>query len=183
METVVANVKELTRANVTALVIPLEPDRTYQVTVRKEGDSGRLGTSYYVNPYTGDITGSSLEKTITADFMRSMFSLRRWLLLDRIDAPLIGELPNRKLGSYITGTATILFTLGLITGLIIWVPRKIKYWKKGLKIKWDGNWKRINHDLHNTLAFYSLIFLLLMVLSLVSRSASENTRHLSGAGG
>src|SRR5690606_14741687 len=106
--------------------------------------------------------GTSMEKTATADFMRSMFSLHRWLLLDRIEEPLIGELANRTLGSYITGTATILFTLGVITGLVVWFPQRIKNWKQGLKIKWDGNWKRINHDIHNSLAFYSLIILFLM---------------------
>lgn len=161
-ETVIANIKELTQANVTAIAISHDPARTYQVTVRKEGDNSRSGTSYYVNPYTGDITGTSLEKTATADFMRSMFSLHRWLLLDRIEEPLIGELPNRTLGSYITGAATILFTLGVITGMVIWVPQKVKSWKQGLKIKWDANWKRVNHDLHNTLAFYSLIILFVM---------------------
>lgn len=161
-ETVIANVKELTQAKVTSISISHDPARTYQVTVRKEGDNSRSGTSYYVNPYTGDITGTSLEKTATADFMRSMFSLHRWLLLDRVEKPLIGDLPNRNLGSYITGAATILFTLGVITGLIIWVPQKARNWKQGLKIKWDGNWKRINHDLHNTLAFYSLILLFIM---------------------
>jgi uncharacterized iron-regulated membrane protein len=161
-ETVIANIKELTQANVTAIAISHDPARTYQVTVRKEGDNSRSGTSYYVNPYTGDITGTSLEKTATADFMRRMFSLHRWLLLDRIEEPLIGELPNRTLGSYITGAATILFTLGVITGMVIWVPQKVKSWKQGLKIKWDANWKRVNHDLHNTLAFYSLIILFVM---------------------
>lgn len=159
---VIATIKELTQANVTAIAIPNDPARTYQVTVRKEGDNSRFGTSYYVNPYTGDITGTSLEKNPAAEFMRSMFSLHRWLLLDRIEKPLIGDLPNRTLGSYITGTATILFTLGVITGLVIWFPQKIKNWKQGLKVKWSGNWKRVNHDLHNTLAFYSLIILFVM---------------------
>lgn len=159
---VIATIKELTQANVTAIAIPNDPARTYQVTVRKEGDNSRFGTSYYVNPYTGDITGTSLEKNPAAEFMRSMFSLHRWLLLDRIEEPLIGDLPNRTLGSYITGTATILFTLGVITGLVIWFPQKIKNWKQGLKVKWSGNWKRVNHDLHNTLAFYSLIILFVM---------------------
>src|SRR5690606_5860804 len=91
-----------------------------------------------------------------------MFSLHRWLLLDRIEEPLIGELPNRTLGSYITGAATIMFTLGVITGMVIWVPQKVKNWKQGLKIKWNANWKRGNHDLHNTLSLCALIFLFLM---------------------
>jgi uncharacterized iron-regulated membrane protein len=55
--------------------------------------------------------------------------------------------------------------LGCITGLIIWFPQKLKHWRQGLKIKWNAGWKRVNHDLHNSLAFYSLIFLLLMGLT------------------
>lgn len=129
------------------------------------GGAGRPspGTLYAVNPYTGELLGNvSAEKNGTTEFMRAMFSLHRWLLLDRIEEPIFGDLPNRKLGSYITGTATILFTFGVLTGLVIWFPKKVKSWKQGLKIKLDANWKRINHDLHNTLAFYSLIFLFLM---------------------
>src|SRR5690606_25781949 len=61
-----------------------------------------------------------------------------------------------------TGAATIMFTLGVITGMVIWVPQKVRNWKQGLKVKWNANWKRVNHDLHNTLAFYSLIILFLM---------------------
>ncbi len=117
---------------------------------------------YLVDPYTGELKGSASEKNNVTEFMSTMFSLHRWLLLDKIEEPIFGELPNRKLGSYISGTCTILFTLGLITGLVIWFPQKIKSWKQGLTVKWDSNWKRINHDLHNSLAFYSFIFLLLM---------------------
>jgi len=122
-----------------------------------------MGTVYAVNPYTGIIVGNISEYSNgVTTFMRDMFSLHRWLLLDRVEEPIFGELANRTLGSYITGTATILFTIGVLTGLIIWFPKKVKNWKQGLKIKWRANWKRLNHDLHNTLAFYSLIFLFLM---------------------
>lgn len=120
------------------------------------------GVQYMVDPYTGKILGSSADKNAVSEFMQMMFSLHRWLLLDKIEEPLIGELPNRKLGSYISGTATILFTLGVITGIIIWFPQKIRNWKQGLKIKYNANWKRVNHDLHNSLGFYSCIFLFLM---------------------
>lgn len=126
------------------------------------GGRGPSGTSYMVNPYTGQVLGDARIKTATSEFMGTLFSLHRWLLLDKIEEPLIGELPNRKLGSYITGFCTILFTLGVITGFIIWFPQKLKFWKQGLKIKWGGSWKRTNHDLHNTLGFYSCILLFLM---------------------
>jgi uncharacterized iron-regulated membrane protein len=32
-------------------------------------------------------------------------------------------------------------------------------------VKWSGNWKRINHDLHNALAFYSFIALFIMAVT------------------
>lgn len=136
---------------------------------KKEGkgvERGGRGTQYMVNPYSGIIVGDSQSsKTFTSEFMQLMFSLHRWLLLDKIEEPIFGSLENRKLGSYISGTATILFTLGVITGIVIWFPQKLKSWRQGLKIKTSGNWKRLNHDLHNSLGFYSCIFLLLMGLT------------------
>jgi uncharacterized iron-regulated membrane protein len=141
--------------------VPFKPDRSVQVNVKKEGDQSRSGTTYFINPYSGEILGNNAEPTWADVLMKDLFSLHRWLMLDRIEKPLIGELPNRTLGSYITGTATILFTIGVLTGMIIWFPKRIKNWKQGLKIK-TGNWKRMNHDLHNSLAFYSVIILFLM---------------------
>lgn len=152
--------------SITGVTIPAELNRTYQFNVKKAGDEGpRGGTTYFVNPYTGEITGNSKEKNGTKEFMGTMFSLHRWLLLDKVKQPIINGVENRKLGSWITGFATIIFTLGCITGLIIWFPQKVKHWRQGLKIKWNAGWKRVNHDLHNSLAFYSLIFLLLMGLT------------------
>lgn len=116
-----------------------------------------------VNPYSGELIGDVSEvKTKTADFMQTMFGLHRWLLLNEIDEPIISGIENRKLGSWITGTATLLFLFGVISGMVIWFPNKMRSWKNGLKIKWSAKWKRVNHDLHNTLGFYSCIILLLM---------------------
>lgn len=149
----------------TSIYIPGSSTRTYRLSLKKEGDKEARPVSYFVNPYTGNIPGNSNEKNGTKEFMSNMFSLHRWLLLDKIEKPLIKGTTNRELGSMITGWATILFTLGCITGLVIWFPQKVKHWRQGLKIKWKASWKRLNHDLHNTLAFYALIFLLLMGLT------------------
>jgi uncharacterized iron-regulated membrane protein len=97
--------------------------------------------------------------------MGYMFSLHRWLLLDKIEEPILESMGNRDLGRFINGVATLLFLFGVVSGIFIWFPQKIKNWKQGLKIKWSANWKRVNHDLHNTLAFYSLIFLFLMAVT------------------
>ncbi len=172
----ISTVSSETGGQVISIKIPADPTRSYVLTVSKpEEPTGNTAPSasekpstpspriqYWVNPYSGKILGSSADKNSVFDFMQMMFSLHRWLLLDRIEEPLIGELPNKKLGSYISGTATILFTLGVITGIIIWFPQKIRNWKQGLKIKWNANWKRVNHDIHNSLGFYSCIFLFMM---------------------
>lgn len=166
VDSLLAKIKLEAGGSITGVTIPAELNRTYQFNVKKAGDEGpRGGTTYFVNPYTGEITGNSKEKNSTKEFMGTMFSLHRWLLLDKVKQPIINGVENRKLGSWITGFATIIFTLGCITGLIIWFPQKVKHWRQGLKIKWNAGWKRVNHDLHNSLAFYSLIFLLLMGLT------------------
>lgn len=119
-------------------------------------DRERIKT-YLVNPYTGDIQGDA--RTPTAQFFSTVMGLHRWLLLEH------------STGRLITGTATLLFILIEITGLILWLPAKLKSWKKwsawkaGFKIKTDANWKRINHDLHNTLGFYTFLLITLMALT------------------
>lgn len=164
-EQLIGKVQQVSGGKVTAVNIPADPGRSYQFNVKTNNDKSRFGTAYMVDPYTGKILGNSLEKNGTREFMSTMFSLHRWLLLDKIEKPVLSSMTNRELGSKISGWTTIIFTLGCITGLIIWFPQKVRTWRQGLKIKLSGNWKRINHDLHNTLAFYSLLFLLVMGLT------------------
>lgn len=138
-------------------------DRTVQFQVKKEGEERPV--TYFVSPYSGEILANSIEKTSAEEFMGYMFSLHRWLLIDKVEEPILESMTNQELGRFINGVATLLFLLGVITGIFIWVPQKAKNWKQGLKIKWNANWKRVNHDLHNTLAFYSLIFLFIMAVT------------------
>lgn len=159
---VLETVRAQLSGDLTGIQVPHDPSRSLQLTVREENSNSRGGTTYFVNPYTAEILGTSKDPNRANEWLRTLFSLHRWLMLDRIENPIIGELPNRTLGSYITGTATILFTLGVLTGLVIWIPRKVKNWKQGLKVKFGSSWKRTNHDLHNTLAFYSAIILFIM---------------------
>ncbi|ETN94240.1 PepSY-associated TM helix domain-containing protein [Zhouia amylolytica] len=119
----------------------------------KQSPKERRGTTYFVDPYTG----ASLvpKKTSADDFMFSMFKLHRWLLVDS------------KIGRPIVGIATILFLILSISGIVLWFPKKLKWknFKAGFKIKTKANWKRVNHDLHNTLGFYSCILILIMGLT------------------
>ncbi|GAA4134906.1 hypothetical protein GCM10022216_08420 [Sphingobacterium kyonggiense] len=143
-----------------------KPSKEKKAPAGPAGGRGPRANQFAVNPYTGEAIGDpSDEKTKTAEFMQKMFGLHRWLLLNEIEEPIIDGVENRKLGSWITGTATLLFLLGVITGMVIWFPNKIRSWKNGLKIRWTANWKRVNHDLHNTLGFYSCIILFLMAVT------------------
>ncbi|SEQ78739.1 Uncharacterized iron-regulated membrane protein [Myroides profundi] len=108
----------------------------------------------YLNPYTNEVVGSG--KGPADEFFMTVFKLHRWLLLES------------EIGRPIVGIATIIFVFLSVSGLILWLPKKIKgrkSFKPGFKIKFNANWKRINHDLHNTLGFYTLIIVLIMSLT------------------
>ncbi|RYY95424.1 MAG: PepSY domain-containing protein, partial [Chitinophagaceae bacterium] len=103
------------------------------------------GFTIFVNPYTGAI----LEKySYRETAFYTVFALHRWLLG--------GE---GSVGKYIVGISTLLFLFILITGIILWWPRTRKIMQQRLSIKWGASWKRVNHDLHLVLGFYSAIFL------------------------
>ena len=146
----IAVVGQDTGKEVSSITIPHDLNRTYLVNVRGKEEKGR-GSNVPVNPYTGEVTASG--DPVGGEFFMTMFRLHRWLLLDT------------EIGRPIVGWATIIFTLIIISGMFIWIPQKVRYWKQGLRIKWSGNWKRINHDLHNTLGFYSAFLLLVMSLT------------------
>ncbi len=139
-----------------AVVIPAGDKSSYQVVVgkvekdQKSGGRGR-GTPYFVNPYTGEVLGTG--ETSSSEFFMVMFRMHRWLLLDT------------EIGRPIVGVATLIFVIIIITGMVIWVPKKVKNWKQGLTIKAGANWKRVNHDLHNALGLYASLFLLVMALT------------------
>ena len=154
-------------ANLSAEVVGVNvlqgEDRTVQFSLKKAGEERAI--TYFVNPYTGAILADNAEKTATEEFMGYMFSLHRWLLLDKIEEPILERMTNQELGRFINGVATLLFLLGVMTGIFLWFPQKVKNWRQGLRVKWSGNWKRVNHDLHNTLAFYALGALFIMAVT------------------
>lgn len=165
--------KPAIQGNITGVKVPFNEERSTAILYSKtqkdgEQSSGRRRRSnqMMVNSYTGDVLGDASEtKTKTAEFMGKMFGLHRWLLLNEVETPIIEGVENRKLGSWITGTATLLFLTGVLSGLVIWFPKKMRGWKNGLKIRWTANWKRVNHDLHNTLGLYAWIILFLMAVT------------------
>jgi|SRR5690554_507086 len=142
---------------VSSVTIKNDTKLPYEFRV-KTSPKDRRGTIFNVNPYTGEVL--KYEASKLNGFFLSMFKLHRWLLLDI------------SVGRPIVGIATLIFLLLTLSGLVIWFPKKLKWrnFKQGFKIKFSANWKRINHDLHNTIGFYSSIILLIMGLTGLSWS-------------
>lgn len=134
------------------VTIPAVRDKALNFSV-KTSPKERRGTTYYVDPYSGEY--QKVQKSNFDGFFMTMFIMHRWLLLDT------------EIGRPIVGVATIIFLFLSISGIILWFPKKMKWknFKPGFKIKLKANWKRINHDLHNTLGFYACIFLVIMSLT------------------
>lgn len=135
------------------ITISNEPLKPIQFSVAAK-EKGKRGETLYVDPYKRELLGTG--KGPASEFFMTVFKLHRWLLLDS------------SIGRPIVGWATVIFVFLSISGLILWFPKKIKGWKSfkpGFKIKFQAKWKRINHDLHNTLGFYSLLLILVMSFS------------------
>jgi len=109
-------------------------------------------TSVFINPYTGDVTGVRNYKN---DFFYIIKYLHWSLLL------------GTQYGQPIVGWSTLIFVVLLISGLVLWWPKK---WnraekQKAFTIKWKAKFKRLNYDLHNVPGFYSLLIALILALT------------------
>ncbi|MHA6727144.1 PepSY-associated TM helix domain-containing protein [Chryseobacterium sp. A301] len=131
------------------ITVPLNKQKTYWFHLYKRNRDGNtylsefeLNKSAYVDPFTGKIKAIYDERT---DFFFITLRLHYSLLL------------GGKIGSWVAGIATLIFVVMLITGLILWFPKKKINWKKALTFQWKKgtSWKRKNYDLHNVLGFYS----------------------------
>lgn len=92
-------------------------------------------------------------------FFKSVLRLHRWLF----DIP--ADKSQLTLGRAIVGISTIATGIILLSGIVIWIPRQIKSLKNRLKITSGKGIRRFLYDWHVAIGIYSVIFLLLMVLT------------------
>ncbi|MFT3947339.1 MAG: PepSY-associated TM helix domain-containing protein [Agriterribacter sp.] len=119
------------------------------------GKGRRGNTIIRLNPYDGNIISISEKKEGETDFFRFILNGHRFLWLPY------------EIGRPIVNYGTLVFVIILITGMVLWWPKK---WTKAtreqsFKIKWKATFKRVNYDLHNVLGFYSLLVLLAIALT------------------
>lgn len=106
-----------------------------------------------MNPYTGEVLKV---KDMTKDFFRIVLNGHFYLWLP----PAIGR--------PIVGSATLVFLIMLISGIVLWWPKNKAAMKQRFSIKWNAKWRRVNYDLHNVLGFYmSWIGIFLAITGLV----------------
>jgi len=106
----------------------------------------------YLNPYSGKPLFS---QPLSSDFYRIMVEGHYQLWLPR------------KIGQPIVAYSTLIFAITLITGLVLWWPKR---WTRSAKkqsflIRTKASFKRLNYDLHNVIGFYALLIALILALT------------------
>jgi uncharacterized iron-regulated membrane protein len=85
-------------------------------------------------------------------------------------------------GALITGTCALLLAFVLLSsGLYLWLPRKKRNLRDGLRLKSNASFKRRNFDLHNVFGFYFSIPLFLAAITGAYFGFQEKTQGVVDA--
>jgi uncharacterized iron-regulated membrane protein len=104
----------------------------------------------FLDPYTGVITH-------TENPLRNFFTVVEYIHLYLL-------LPA-NIGTIVVGTSVIIFVAIMISGIILWWPKRKTDRKRSFTIKWNGRWRRVNYDLHNVLGFYATSIALVLAIT------------------
>lgn len=135
------------------------PGRAYEFRALKTDPKAFGHWNYYVyydrvhvNPYNGQVI---FKEDARNSFMTLLLSLHMQLLLGKV------------VGHTVVKWSVVGFVILLISGLILWYPKKWskKQVKNSFRIKWGAKFKRLNYDLHNVPGFYSFLILLIIALT------------------
>lgn len=110
---------------------------------------------FYFNPYSAEFLH---QEDIENDFFVIVEEIHMYLLLPQ------------EIGKQVVGISTIIFVLMLISGIILWWPKKKKDFKNRVKIKWKAKWRRVNYDWHNVTGFYISIIAIVVAITGLSFS-------------
>lgn len=108
--------------------------------------------SVFLNPYSGKVIQVN-------DHLSGFFAfvlkghMRLWL--------------PKEIGEQVVGISILLFILIIISGFIIWLPKKRKNLKQRMKFDWKETtrWKRKNFDLHSIVGFYICFFAFILAFT------------------
>ena len=140
-------------AEITYVDIKDNPSKSYTIDIDFGNDESK---TVFVDQYTGKILG---EKPDDIAFFTVMYRLHRFLLQSRPQGDGIFW------GKRIVGISTIIFVFIIITGIVVWVPRRGRSWGSRFKISVKHGWHRLWYDLHVAGGIYVALLLLVMALT------------------
>ncbi|QQL49733.1 PepSY-associated TM helix domain-containing protein [Mucilaginibacter ginkgonis] len=131
------------------------------VSSKKDGYMG-----VYFNPYTGQYTH-------TENYAKNLFIIVEYIHLYLLLPP--------KIGQMVVGVSVLIFVAIMITGIILWWPKRKSDRKRSFTIKWGGRWRRVNYDLHNVLGFYATSIAIVLAVTGLSISFQWVTKGINKA--
>ena len=140
------------------------PDKSVMVLFSKKD-----GYSYsvFINPYNGEVLKV---RNNEKDFLSVVLQVHRTLLI--------------PYGHDVIRWSTVIFVFMLISGIILWWPKKRRTAKQGFRVKWKASPKRLNYDLHKVFGFYItwvVIFTALTGLMFAFEGFADFTYKLTGS--
>jgi uncharacterized iron-regulated membrane protein len=142
--------KHVPKGTVSAVAY-LGADRPAQIGVNSKAGYH----SVFLNPYTGAFLH---EELMQSNFFIVIEYIHLYLLLP----------PD--IGRVVVGVSVLIFVALMITGIILWWPKRKTDRKRSFTIKWNGRWRRVNYDLHNVLGFYATGIALILAITGLSMS-------------
>ncbi|SIS97858.1 Uncharacterized iron-regulated membrane protein [Chryseobacterium ureilyticum] len=131
---------------VTSLLIPDDAGRSYVIGYKENN----VDKSTYYNQYTGQALGQA--DVGSGKFFDVVLDIHRNLMMGNV-------------GRQILGAGVLMFCVLLISGLTLWLPKKLKFLKQGLTVMFKAKFQRVNYDLHNTLGFYTFLMLFFIAVT------------------
>ena len=106
----------------------------------------------FINPYSGEV--QAIENT-KYEFFQIVLQLHLNLLL------------GKKVGHPLVGISTLIFTVLLLSGIVLWWPKKWRWksLKRRLTLSFKVKRKRVVYDLHNVSGFYALLVALVFAVT------------------
>jgi uncharacterized iron-regulated membrane protein len=104
----------------------------------------------FLNPYTAEVLNV---RDMNRDFFRIVTNGHFYLWLP----PTIGQ--------PIVASATLIFVIMLITGIILWWPKNKAARKQRFSFRFNVSFKRLNYDMHNVLGFYASWFAIFIAVT------------------
>ena len=152
----------LTPTKAKEIALEVFPNNSVHGTLFKKGDDAievifydaepEFYQSVFLNPYTGKII--QVDDHLSGFFAFILKGhMRLWLPKD--------------IGEQVVGASILIFILIIISGFILWLPKKRKNLKQRLKFNWEKTtrWKRKNYDLHTIIGFYICSFALILAFT------------------